>query len=109
MMADAAEDQLSYFIKDEQAFGKIVCSAKTLDENLLEGNPCEFEVVPKGNQTYFLVVMVGMISFFSLCSFQLLLNLSQPLPNVTNMTNAISHVVNLSSFFSSISSFLNMQ
>ena len=49
-MADAAEDQLSYFIKDEQAFGKIVCSAKTLDENLLEGNPCEFEVVPKGNQ-----------------------------------------------------------
>ena len=53
MMADAAEDQLSYFIKDEQAFGKIVCSAKTLDENLLEGNPCEFEVVPKGNQNFF--------------------------------------------------------
>ena len=52
-MADAAEDQLSYFIKDEQAFGKIVCSAKTLDENLLEGNPCEFEVVPKGNQKFF--------------------------------------------------------
>ena len=80
MMADAAEDQLSYFIKDEQAFGKIVCSAKTLDENLLEGNPCEFEVVPKGNQTYFLVVMVGMISFF----FTLLISTSsKPLPTFT--------------------------
>ena len=56
-MADAAEDQLSYFIKDEQAFGKIVCSAKTLDENLLEGNPCEFEVVPKGNQKKNFVVV----------------------------------------------------
>ena len=82
MMADAAEDQLSYFIKDEQAFGKIVCSAKTLDENLLEGNPCEFEVVPKGNQTYFFG-RHSMISFF----FTLLISTSsKPLPTLYQMS-----------------------
>ena len=65
-MADAAEDQLSYFIKDEQAFGKIVCSAKTLDENLLEGNPCEFEVVPKGNKKKKKICRRVISFFFSL-------------------------------------------
>ena len=48
-LKSTADDKLSYLIKDEQAFGKIICSAKALDEtNLLTGKPCEFEIVPKG-------------------------------------------------------------
>ena len=42
-------DKLSYIIKDEQAFGKVFCAAKTLDyQTSLDGKPCEFDIVPKG-------------------------------------------------------------
>ena len=50
-------DKFDYKVKDEKAFGKIICSAKSpvitetsQDESSLNGTekPCIFEIIPKG-------------------------------------------------------------
>ena len=43
-------DKYDYKVKDEKAFGKIICSANSQeDESTLNTEkPCIFEIVPKG-------------------------------------------------------------
>ena len=50
-------DKFDYKVKDEKAFGKIICSARSpiltgkfQDESSLNGTdkPCIFEIIPKG-------------------------------------------------------------
>ena len=48
-------DKYDYKVKDEKAFGKIICSANSQeDESTLNTEkPCIFEIVPKGTTIKF--------------------------------------------------------
>ena len=60
---DQMVDKYDYKVKDEKAFGKIICSANSQeDESTLNTEkPCIFEIVPKGMTIKFqhVLCMIG--------------------------------------------------
>ena len=53
-------DKYDYKVKDEKAFGKIICSANSQEDesSLNTEKPCIFEIVPKGMSIKFQHVLI---------------------------------------------------
>ena len=46
----SSEDKFQYFVRNRQAFGQIICTARSVLQTDVKGTekPCFFEIVPKG-------------------------------------------------------------